>query len=156
MPDGDSPDGSAAAELNGRVAPAAGSADPPERSAADGAESGAADGAGHPSAETPGAADTASGDARTEGPALLTAPATAAAVAAGPYRGSAPPGPDGAAPDVEFTIKGNADSMLFHTPDSPYYGRTKAEVWFRNAEDAEHAGAGDERRPRRAREYPGD
>ena len=30
--------------------------------------------------------------------------------------------------------------MLFHTPESPYYGRTKAEMWFSNAEDAEAAG----------------
>ena len=30
--------------------------------------------------------------------------------------------------------------MLFHTPDSPYYGRTKAEVWFQHPADAEAAG----------------
>jgi hypothetical protein len=68
---------------------------------------------------------------------LLTVPATGTA---GPYPGSALPGPDGSAPAEEFTIKGNADSMLFHTPDSPYYGRTKAEVWFSRVEDAEAAG----------------
>ena len=50
------------------------------------------------------------------------------------------PGPDGAAPGPEFTIKGNADSMLFHTPESPYYARTRAEVWFRTAEEAAAAG----------------
>jgi hypothetical protein len=43
-------------------------------------------------------------------------------------------------PPDGFTIKGNAQSMLFHTPDSPYYGRTKAEVWFRAEADAERAG----------------
>jgi hypothetical protein len=43
-------------------------------------------------------------------------------------------------PPDGFTIKGNAQSMLFHTPDSPYYGRTKAEVWFRTEADAERAG----------------
>jgi methylphosphotriester-DNA--protein-cysteine methyltransferase len=37
-------------------------------------------------------------------------------------------------------IKGNAQSRLFHTPSSPYYGRTRAEAWFRTAEDAEAAG----------------
>ena len=68
---------------------------------------------------------------------LLTVPA---GVTTGPYHGSARPGPDGAAPSEEFTIKGNEDSMLFHTPDSPYYGRTKAEVWFSRVEDAEAAG----------------
>jgi hypothetical protein len=37
-------------------------------------------------------------------------------------------------------IKGNAYSMLFHTESSPYYGRTKAEVWFRTEEEATAAG----------------
>lgn len=54
--------------------------------------------------------------------------------------GSARPGPGGASPGPVYTIKGNADSMLFHTTDSPYYGRTKAEVWFKTAADAERAG----------------
>jgi len=43
-------------------------------------------------------------------------------------------------PPDGFTIKGNAQSMLFHTPESPYYGRTKPEVWFRTEADAERAG----------------
>lgn len=43
-------------------------------------------------------------------------------------------------PPDGFTIKGNVQSMLFHTPDSPYYGRTKPEVWFRTEADAESAG----------------
>ncbi|GAA3219833.1 hypothetical protein GCM10017691_03570 [Pseudonocardia petroleophila] len=54
--------------------------------------------------------------------------------------GSAAPLPDGSAPGPEFTIKGNAGSMLFHPPSSPYFGRTKAEVWFRTPEDAVAAG----------------
>ncbi|RZS40759.1 hypothetical protein EV193_10372 [Herbihabitans rhizosphaerae] len=54
--------------------------------------------------------------------------------------GSAEPLADGAAPSKEYTVKGNADSMMFHTTDSPYYGRTKAEVWFKTAADAEKAG----------------
>ena len=33
------------------------------------------------------------------------------------------------APDG-YDIKGNADSMKYHTPESPYYDRTVAEVWF--------------------------
>ena len=57
-----------------------------------------------------------------------------------PTRDRPAPAADGAAPSPEFTIKGNEDSMLFHTPDSPYYGRTRAEVWFTTAEDAEAAG----------------
>jgi hypothetical protein len=59
---------------------------------------------------------------------------------AGAYAGSAKPLEGGAAPSPEFTVKGNEDSMLFHTTDSPYYGRTKAEVWFKTAADAEAAG----------------
>jgi large subunit ribosomal protein L17 len=39
-----------------------------------------------------------------------------------------------------FEIKGNADSMLYHTPDSRYYKVTKAEVWFDTEEHAEAAG----------------
>jgi hypothetical protein len=66
--------------------------------------------------------------------ALFT-PASADGVGAG-----AVPGPDGAAPGPEYTIKGNADSMLFHTPESPYYERTRAEVWFRTADEAAAAG----------------
>ncbi len=54
--------------------------------------------------------------------------------------GSAAPLPDGSAPGPEYTIKGNAGSMLFHRPDSPYYARTKAEVWFQTATDARAAG----------------
>jgi hypothetical protein len=53
--------------------------------------------------------------------------------------GSADAVPHQGPPDG-FTIKGNAQSMLFHTPDSPYYGRTKPEVWFRTEADAERAG----------------
>ena len=48
--------------------------------------------------------------------------------------------PDGSAPGPEYTIKGNASSKLFHLPSSPYYRRTKAEAWFRTAEEAERAG----------------
>lgn len=46
-------------------------------------------------------------------------------------------------PDVMpdgFPIKGNADSKLYHNEDSPFYGRTKAEVWFASDEAAEAAG----------------
>ncbi len=53
---------------------------------------------------------------------------------------SARPLEDGSAPSDEYTIKGNAGSMLYHPPTSPFYGRTKAEVWFTTAEAAEAAG----------------
>ncbi|CAJ1579966.1 hypothetical protein [[Mycobacterium] wendilense] len=39
-----------------------------------------------------------------------------------------------------FTIKGNEDSMLYHTTDSPSYEATVAEVWFTTPADAERAG----------------
>ncbi|NNG35239.1 50S ribosomal protein L17 [Nakamurella aerolata] len=53
--------------------------------------------------------------------------------------GSHAPLEDGGQPDG-FPIKGNADSMLYHVPDSAFYDRTVAEVWFATAEDAEKAG----------------
>ncbi len=37
-------------------------------------------------------------------------------------------------------IKGNADSMKYHTPDSPWYDQTVAEVWFDTEETAQAAG----------------
>ena len=50
----------------------------------------------------------------------------------GGYRGDTPP--------AGFDIKGNEDSMKFHTPESPWYARTIAEVWFDTVEHAEAAG----------------
>ena len=44
------------------------------------------------------------------------------------------------APDGGYTVKGNEDSMLYHTTDSPSYKQTIAEVWFRDVETAENAG----------------
>jgi large subunit ribosomal protein L17 len=46
---------------------------------------------------------------------------------------------DGEAPEG-FYVKGNKDSMKFHTPASPWYDQTVAEVWFRTGEAAEAAG----------------
>jgi len=44
------------------------------------------------------------------------------------------------APEGGYTVKGNEDSMLYHTTDSPSYKQTIAEIWFRNVKDAERAG----------------
>jgi hypothetical protein len=110
------------------------------------------DGAGSTQVETPPAGsasvERATGEetpasgfgptSATEPPApphALFTPASTDGVGAG-----AVPGPDGEAPGPEFTIKGNASSMLFHTPASPYYERTRAEVWFRTADEAVAAG----------------
>jgi len=57
-----------------------------------------------------------------------------------PYgEGSRAANEDGSEPKG-FPIKGNADSMLYHGPDSPYYSQTNAEVWFATEEAAEAAG----------------
>jgi len=53
--------------------------------------------------------------------------------------GAAAPNEDGSAPEG-FEIKGNADSMLYHLPGTPFYERTIAEVWFDTEENAEAAG----------------
>ncbi len=61
-------------------------------------------------------------------------------VAAGPYgKGSATANADGSGP-AGWTIKGNADSMLYHTTESRWYGQTIAEVWFADEESARKAG----------------
>jgi large subunit ribosomal protein L4 len=73
-------------------------------------------------------------------------PAAAAAKASTPTAEEAPFGPGSHLPLEDdsqpegFPIKGNADSMLYHVPDSAFYERTTAEVWFVDAEAAEKAG----------------
>ena len=58
----------------------------------------------------------------------------------GPYgAGSAAALEDGSAPEG-YEIKGNADSMKYHTTASPWYAQTVAEVWFATEEAAEAAG----------------
>jgi uncharacterized membrane protein ArfC len=39
-----------------------------------------------------------------------------------------------------YPIKGNEDSMRYHTTDSPAYAQTMAEVWFSDEETATRAG----------------
>lgn len=46
---------------------------------------------------------------------------------------------DGSAPEG-YTVKGNADSGLYHEPDGRWYDATVAEFWFTSAQDAEAAG----------------
>jgi hypothetical protein len=58
----------------------------------------------------------------------------------GPHPGSVLPAADGAAPSAEYTIKANSGSKRFYPPESPYYVRTRADLWFRSAADAEQAG----------------
>ena len=47
---------------------------------------------------------------------------------------------DGSAPEDGYTVKGNADSGLYHEPDGQWFDQTVAEFWFKSAEDAEAAG----------------
>jgi hypothetical protein len=68
---------------------------------------------------------------------------------AGPFGpGSALPLPDGSAPSPDFRIKARTSSMVFHTESSPFYERLEPQVWFRDAEDARHAGFTSWERPR--------
>ncbi|MEO7069829.1 MAG: 50S ribosomal protein L4 [Nostocoides sp.] len=46
---------------------------------------------------------------------------------------------DGSAPEG-YTVKGNADSGLYHEPEGRWYDATVAEFWFVSAADAEAAG----------------
>jgi uncharacterized membrane protein ArfC len=46
---------------------------------------------------------------------------------------------DGSGPEG-WLVKGNEDSMLYHTPDSPHYKQTIAEVWFKDEESATEGG----------------
>jgi large subunit ribosomal protein L17 len=86
-------------------------------------------------------------ESATKRAAKKAAPATAAEPEApaeesteAPYgEGSAAPLADGSAPEG-FGIKGNTDSMKYHTPESPWYDQTVAEVWFATQEAAEAAG----------------
>jgi len=58
---------------------------------------------------------------------------------AGEWEGSVVADEDGNGPETH-PIKGNRDSMLYHTTESRYYKVTKAEVWFDTEEHAEAAG----------------
>ncbi len=89
-----------------------------------------------------GAEALGSGDGESDTSAAIEMALTATAtMEPGPYgAGSAAPLPDSSAPSPDFTIKGNADSMLYHRPDSRSYNVTKAEVWFDTPERAEAAG----------------
>jgi hypothetical protein len=99
-----------------------------------------------PAPPAPAAPPAPPAPAATATPALASAERGVTAVAPAPGAiepfgpGSAAPRPDGSSPGPEYTIKGNAQSKMFHPPTSPYYGRTRAEVWFRTAADAEAAG----------------
>ncbi|HXV93799.1 MAG TPA: hypothetical protein VD813_10905 [Pseudonocardia sp.] len=58
----------------------------------------------------------------------------------GPHPGSVLPNPDGSVPTEGYPVKANAGSRRYHLPESPYYDRTRADLWFRSPEEAEAAG----------------
>jgi len=92
-----------------------------------------------------GEAEGATRRAAKTTPAKTAAPAAAPTDAAAadeeaPYGpGSAAPNEDDSAPEG-YPIKGNTSSMKYHTPDSPWYEQTVAEVWFADPAAAEAAG----------------
>jgi len=71
----------------------------------------------------PPASDTVSGDSES-----------------GPYGPDSRLPLDGGEAPEGFLVKGNRDSMKYHTPASPWYDKTVAEVYFRTAVAAEEAG----------------
>ena len=94
------------------------------------------------SADSADSAATAAEPAAAEA-AAPAEPAASTEVADGPADG--PFGPGSAMPEDDGSgpagwIKGNADTMLFHTADSPHYERTEAEVYFKDEQTATAAG----------------
>ena len=87
------------------------------------------------------AKDAKKADKAVEEPTVAEAPAeaTEAAAAVALPEGAAAANEDGSAPEG-YTVKGNADSGLYHEPDGQWYDQTIAEFWFKSAEDAEAAG----------------
>ncbi len=58
----------------------------------------------------------------------------------GKYAGSSVPLEDASVAPEGFPIKGNEDSMKYHTPDGQWFEQTVAEVWFDTEESAVAAG----------------
>ena len=79
--------------------------------------------------------------ARAVPAATAVASVTAPALPDAPFGpGSAPALDDGASPDPDYVVKGKSATRVFYAPGSPYYARTRADVWFRTADDASAAG----------------
>jgi len=70
--------------------------------------------------------------------------ATAVASVAAPARpavpGALPALADGSSPDPAYTVKGKIATKVFHAPGGAYYSRTRADVWFADADAARAAG----------------
>jgi len=73
--------------------------------------------------------------------ASVAAPVTSPAPSVAPFGpGSARAGDDGSSPDAGYAVKGKTATRVFYAPGSPYYSRTRADVWFRTDDDARAAG----------------
>jgi uncharacterized membrane protein ArfC len=81
-----------------------------------------------------GAAAVAGGAAAAKSSGAKASAASEEPYGAGSLRFTGADAPKG------YTIKGNEDSMLYHTPESPSYKQTIAEVWFNDEETAAKAG----------------
>lgn len=79
--------------------------------------------------------------ARAVPAATAVASVTAPALPDPPFGpGSASALDGGASPDPEYVVKGKTATRVFYAPGSAYYARTRADVWFRTADDASAAG----------------
>jgi len=79
--------------------------------------------------------------ARAVSAATAVASVTAPALPDAPFGpGSAPALDDGASPGPDYVVKGKTATRVFYAPGSAYYARTRADVWFRTADDASAAG----------------
>ena len=47
---------------------------------------------------------------------------------------------DGSAPSSDYVIKAKVSTKIYHPEESSFFGRTKADIWFTDAETAEAAG----------------
>ena len=91
-----------------------------------------------PVAEATSAPEPVLARARTAPAATAVASVTAPALPDAP--GSVRARDDGASPDPDYVVKGKSATRVFYAPGSPYYARTRADVWFRTADDASAAG----------------
>jgi large subunit ribosomal protein L17 len=82
------------------------------------------------------AAETKAAEAEAKADEAETTEAAEAEVPAGAVVANE----DGSSPDEAYTVKGNGDSGKYHEPDGQWFEQTKAEFWFKSAEDAEAAG----------------
>ncbi|MFE6510408.1 hypothetical protein ACFVDI_15620 [Nocardioides sp. NPDC057767] len=87
-------------------------------------------------AETPAPTAEVTAESAPEPAPAAEAPA---ATKGAPYAGAVLPAADGSSSDAAYTIKGSSGKK-YHTTASPYYGRTKAAVYFDTVESAEAAG----------------